>query len=74
MEDERRQDFGPEARRNCGEHANCVYRIELLEGWRSAIDRKIDGFQKLLIANLASEIALLLSTLIGLVVYIARTH
>ena len=66
---------GPERRRSqCNEHPNCVYRLELLEKWREAINRKIDGFQKLLIANLAGICTLLLSALAGAILYIAKTH
>ena len=66
---------GPERRKaHCPEHPNCVYRLELLEAWRTKIDKKLDGFQRLLVANLGGICALLLSALAGAVLYIAKTH
>jgi hypothetical protein len=62
-----------ERRKNyCGDHPNCVYRIELLETWRDRVENKLDAIQKLLIANLAGIIATLLSALIAAGFYIAR--
>jgi hypothetical protein len=64
---------GPERRANyCGDHPNCVYRIELLETWRDKIDEKLASIQKLLVANLGGIIALLLSTTIGTIIWIAQ--
>ena len=66
---------GPERRKlHCPEHFNCVYRIEMLERWQELINKKIDGFQKVLIANLAGVCTLLLSALAATVFYIAKTH
>jgi len=64
---------GPE-RRNCSDHLNCIYRIELLEKAHQTIWKKIDYITKLLIANLAGICTLLLSALIGAVVWIGKTH
>lgn len=83
MEDDRKADQGPQARKQCADHPNCVYRIELLErardeikrkldGFKAEIDEKINSFQKLLIANLAGICTLLLVALIGTIVYIAK--
>jgi hypothetical protein len=47
----------------CGEHLNCIYRLELLEKWREIMDKKINGIKTLLIANLTGIIMLLLSTI-----------
>ena len=67
---------GKEERRkmHCDEHPNCVYRIELMERWREVVDLKMNGFQKLLIANLTGIITLLVSALIAAIVIIAKTH
>ena len=63
---------GPERRKtHCPEHPNCVYRLELLEKWKDLVQKKIDGFQKLLIANLAGVCTLLLSALITALFYIS---
>lgn len=84
MNDQRIQDLGPEHRRHCADHQNCIYRIEMLEESRKAIEKnidifrkeiygKIDNFQKLLIANLAGICVSLMLALIGLGIYIAKT-
>jgi len=66
---------GPERRKaQCFEHPNCVYRLELLEAWRTKIDRKLDSFQKLLVANLGGICTLLLTALAGTLFYIVKTH
>jgi len=75
MPDQRRQDLGIEHRNeHCPEHHNCLYRLKLLEEWREKINKKLDGFQKLLIANLAGICTLLLTALIGAIVYIAQIN
>jgi hypothetical protein len=61
-------------KKQCADHLNCVYRIELLEKWKEVIDKQMNGFQKLLIANLSGIITLLVSCLIGAIVIIAKTH
>ena len=73
MPDQRVENKGPEHRKiHCPEHPNCVYRLELLETWRDKIDKKLDSFQKLLVANLGGIIMLLLSALVGAAFYIQK--
>ena len=65
---------GKEERRagHCGDHPNCVYRLDLLEKWQELINNKIGKFQNLLIANLAGIITLCLTTIIGLGAWIVQ--
>jgi hypothetical protein len=67
----------------CGDHANCVYRIELMEKWRSEVstnltvwrnesNEKFNSLNRLLLVNLGGIIALLLSTTIGTIIWIAQ--
>lgn len=73
MDDERVENLGPASRRHCNEHPNCVYRLELLEAWRLKIDEKLEGFQRLLIANLGGIIVLLVTALGGAIFYIVQS-
>lgn len=60
------------SKEHCKEHPNCVYRLEMLEAWKTMVESKLENFTKLLIANLAGIITLLGSVVIGLVVWIAQ--
>lgn len=59
---------------NCDQHQNCMYRIQLLEKWREAVEKKMDCGIKLLIGNLVAVCTLLLSSLIGALIWMVRTH
>lgn len=56
----------------CGEHANCIFRIELLEKWKESVEKKMDSLSRLLLANLTGVILTLLGIIGGLLIYVAK--
>lgn len=56
----------------CPDHPTCMFRIECLEKWKEGIEKKMDGFGKLLIANLSGIVLTLLGIIGGLLIYIAQ--
>ena len=56
----------------CAEHQTCLYRLDCLEKWKEGVEKKLDGFSKLLIANLSGVVLTLLGIIGGLLIYIAK--
>ncbi|NIV03280.1 hypothetical protein GWN26_01970 [Candidatus Saccharibacteria bacterium] len=56
----------------CSEHNTCMFRLECLEKWKEGVEKKLDGFGKLLIANLSGIILTLLGIIGGLLIYLAQ--
>lgn len=56
----------------CPEYPTCVFRLELLEKWKDGVENKLNGIQKLLIANLTGIILTLIAAVIAALVWIAR--
>lgn len=56
----------------CSEHQTCLYRLDCVEKWKEGVEKKLDGFTKLLIANLTGVVLTLLGIVGGLLIYIAR--
>ena len=58
----------------CSEHQTCLFRIECLEKWKEGVEKKLDGFQKLLIANLSGICLTLLGIIGGLLVWLVKSQ
>ena len=53
----------------CPQYPTCVYRIELLEKWKEAVEQKFDRLTNLLLANLSGVILTLVAIIGGLIIY-----
>jgi hypothetical protein len=59
-------------KRGCPDYPTCLYRIDILEKWKEAVEKKLDGLIKLLLANLGGVILTLIGGIVALVVYINK--
>ncbi len=59
-------------KRGCPDYPTCLYRIDILEKWKEAVEKKLDGLTKLLIANLGGVVLTLLGIIGGLLIYMVK--
>jgi len=65
-------DDNKDLKQGCEQYPTCVYRLELLEKWKEAVEKRLDGLMKLLLANLSGVVLTLLAIIGAMIVYVVE--